>query len=102
MVERCPVVSALANRQRCTHTDRAGDECQDQTLIEYNGHNVATCRSHRDADAEFAGFAAPLRSSSHAPETVSGFSSKILCFHFNPSHIEDFEKLLRNYALYAR
>lgn len=22
--------------------------------MEHNGHNVATCRSHRDADAEFA------------------------------------------------
>ena len=44
----------LEPRAALANTDRGTDECQDQTLMEHDGHDVAACRSHRDADAEFA------------------------------------------------
>ena len=62
-----------SRRQRCTYTDRGGDECQDQTLMEHNGHNLPRVAptAMRMPNSRLR---CPLQSSSHAPETVSGFS----------------------------
>jgi len=51
--------------------DKAAAYCGlDQTLMEHNGHNVSTSRSHRDADAEFVA-SLPHREVLHACQKPS-------------------------------